>query len=515
MVAVGTPEEWLARRPDVREADRRLAVEVSNIGVETAEYYPKLTLLGNFGGTAQSFGGLNQSIAQRWSYGPSLTWSLLDFGRIKQRVLAQEARAAGAIAAYQETWLKALEETENAMAGYRAANESAAALEYAVSESRKASELAQMRFDAGASDYLTVLDAERTALDTEDQYVDASTRRATAGGGAVQGGILAGSLGQVAHVPRSCASTRWRRAGTCGNRPLLAQFAPTLRPPPPMSRSLFAPRVLLLSFSAHAARYDLTWRLGFDPKTKTAIGSLELGKGRDQLRSLDFQFTEAYSDISADGKLERKGKRTLWTPPEKGGTLRWRVRIDETRANGAYRSYFPGDWAIFRGDRVFPKATVRSSRAPNQRAPDSGRSQVLASGHALPRRVRGWPVHRRRPRARLRPPGRLDAGRRHRHPSRDHLRHRDLAGRAQGRGHAADGHAGIPELHAAGDEGCLWHAAAEDPDRLGARPDVARRPVGAAFAVPASGSPDDQRERHQHAVARTDPCRHAYPRAER
>ena len=71
------------------------------------------------------------------------------------------------------------EETENALAGYRAANESAAALEYAVSESRRAAELARLRYDNGASDYLTVLDAERTALDTEDQYADASTRRAT------------------------------------------------------------------------------------------------------------------------------------------------------------------------------------------------------------------------------------------------------------------------------------------------------------------------------------------------
>ncbi len=179
LVSVGTPNEWLARRPDVREADRRLAAEVSRIGVETAEFYPKLTLLGDFGATAQSFADLGDSSAERWSFGPSLTWSFLDFGRVRQRVLAQSARADAAIAAYQETWLKALEETENAMAGYRAANESAAALEYAVSESRKASDLARMRFDAGASDYLAVLDAERTLLDTEDQYVDASTRRAT------------------------------------------------------------------------------------------------------------------------------------------------------------------------------------------------------------------------------------------------------------------------------------------------------------------------------------------------
>jgi predicted metalloprotease with PDZ domain len=135
-----------------------------------------------------------------------------------------------------------------------------------------------------------------------------------------------------------------------------------------MSRLLFALAALLLSFSAHAARYDLTWRLSFDPKTKSALGSLELGKGRDQLRTLDFEFPEAYSDIRADGTLERKGKRALWTPPAEGGTLRWRVRIDETRDNGAYRSYFPGDWAIFRGDRVFPKARVRALKGAQSRA---------------------------------------------------------------------------------------------------------------------------------------------------
>lgn len=135
-----------------------------------------------------------------------------------------------------------------------------------------------------------------------------------------------------------------------------------------MLRSFCALAALLLSLGAHAASYDLTWRLSFDPKTKTALGSLELGKGRDQLRTLDFEFPEAYSEVRADGQLERKGKRTLWTPPEKGGALRWRVRIEETRANGSYRSYFPGDWALFRGDRVFPKAIVRTLKGAQSRA---------------------------------------------------------------------------------------------------------------------------------------------------
>lgn len=180
LVPVGDPASWLQRRPDVREADRRLAAEVSRIGVETAEFFPKLTLLGGFGRTAQSFGDLSDSAADRWRYGPSISWSFLDFGRVKQRVLAQRARADGAIARYQEVVLLALEETENAMAGYRAANESAAALAEAVSESRKAADLARLRFDSGAGDYLAVLDAERSLLDFEDRWADAATRRATA-----------------------------------------------------------------------------------------------------------------------------------------------------------------------------------------------------------------------------------------------------------------------------------------------------------------------------------------------
>lgn len=180
LVPVGDPASWLQRRPDVREADRRLAAEVSRIGVETAEFFPKLTLLGGFGRTAQSFGDLSDSVADRWRYGPSISWSFLDFGRVKQRVLAQRARADGAIARYQEVVLLALEETENAMAGYRAANESAAALSEAVSESRKAADLARLRFEAGSGDYLAVLDAERSLLDFEDRWADAATRRATA-----------------------------------------------------------------------------------------------------------------------------------------------------------------------------------------------------------------------------------------------------------------------------------------------------------------------------------------------
>lgn len=180
LVQTGTPEEWLRRRPDVAEAERRLAAATARVGIDVAEFFPKLNLLGGFGYTAQSSGDLLESQSERWRFGPSLSWSFLDFGRIQQRVLAAEARADGAMARYQETVLRALEETETALANYRAAQRATAALSLAVTRATDAARLARIRFDAGAVDFLVVLDAERTQLDLEDQLARTATQRGTA-----------------------------------------------------------------------------------------------------------------------------------------------------------------------------------------------------------------------------------------------------------------------------------------------------------------------------------------------
>jgi multidrug efflux system outer membrane protein len=180
LVATGTPEQWLKRRPDIRAAERQLAAATADVGVEIAEYFPKLELLGSFGWTAGTRNELGDSATERWRYGPSLSWSFLNFGRVHQNVKAAEARADGAIARYQETVLRALEETENALAGFRAANQAEDELRAAAASASEAARLSQMRYDVGASDYLTLLDAQRTMLDLEDQHVRAATGRATA-----------------------------------------------------------------------------------------------------------------------------------------------------------------------------------------------------------------------------------------------------------------------------------------------------------------------------------------------
>jgi multidrug efflux system outer membrane protein len=179
LVATGTPEDWLRRRPDIRAAERRLAASYADIGDEIAEYFPKVTLLGSFGWTAESSDMIGESQTERWYYGPSITWRFLDFGRIRQQVKAAEARRDGAVAAYQETVLKALEETENSLAGFRAANQSEHELRLGATAAGDAARLAHMRYEVGASDYLAVLVAERQQINLENQHVQSETRRAT------------------------------------------------------------------------------------------------------------------------------------------------------------------------------------------------------------------------------------------------------------------------------------------------------------------------------------------------
>lgn len=180
LVTAGTPEAWLKRRPDIAAAERRLAASRNDVGEEIAQFFPKLFLNGAFGWTGQAANVLGDANAERWQWGPSLTWRFLDFGRVRQDVKAAEARADGADAQYRETVLRALEETENALAGYRASNRAAVELGNAADAAKEASRLSRLRFEAGADDALALLQTEQTRIDLEDAAVQAQTARTTA-----------------------------------------------------------------------------------------------------------------------------------------------------------------------------------------------------------------------------------------------------------------------------------------------------------------------------------------------
>jgi outer membrane protein, multidrug efflux system len=143
-------------------------------------FFPKLNLLGNFGSIARSGSDVFSDGTARWRFGPSISWQFFNVGRVNQLYQAELAQARGAAASYEETVLRALEEVELAMANFRATQAATVALTEAAIQAEQARALAELRFEAGASDYLVVLDAQRQRLSLDDQLVQAKTARASA-----------------------------------------------------------------------------------------------------------------------------------------------------------------------------------------------------------------------------------------------------------------------------------------------------------------------------------------------
>jgi outer membrane protein, multidrug efflux system len=178
-VAFASPSELLRRRPDVQAAERTLAAATARVGVAVADLFPRVSLNGRIGLQAPSVGDLDASGNDFSSFGPSLTWAAFDLGRVKQQVNASRAGVDAALATYQQTVLSALEETENALSDYGRERRRLEALRDAARASRQAADLAAQRFEGGVSDFLTVLDADRTLLDAEDRVAASETRAAT------------------------------------------------------------------------------------------------------------------------------------------------------------------------------------------------------------------------------------------------------------------------------------------------------------------------------------------------
>jgi len=180
MVAIGNPAELLRRRPDIRAAERNLAAATASIGVAVADFFPRVVFNGSIGLSAESFAGLARPGSDARTFGPSITWAALDYGHVRSRIKAAGAVADAAMSRYQETVLTSLEETENALIDFGRARARWAYLTESVKASQEAADLAHNRYDNGATDFLTVLDAERVLLDSQDQLAQTETQTATA-----------------------------------------------------------------------------------------------------------------------------------------------------------------------------------------------------------------------------------------------------------------------------------------------------------------------------------------------
>lgn len=171
VVTLDAPEDMLRRRPDVRAAERGLAAETYDVGVEVAELFPSVTLTGNASLTALEFGDLGTESAFGYAAGPSISWNILSFPTLLKERAAAKAEAEAALAEYERTVLAALTETDESLALYDGAVKRAQLLSEAEVSALRALELSQARYREGADSLLSLLDAQRTALSTQNDAV--------------------------------------------------------------------------------------------------------------------------------------------------------------------------------------------------------------------------------------------------------------------------------------------------------------------------------------------------------
>jgi NodT family efflux transporter outer membrane factor (OMF) lipoprotein len=167
-VPVGLPSDLLRRRPDVRQAERQIAGSAARVGVAVSNLYPKFSLTSSGGGQSGTLLNILSGAARLWSFGSGLSWGLLNYPATMANIQAAESREQQSMATYEKTVLTALKDVEDALAGYTKEKERHASLAKATEANRKALELANLRYEKGLSNFLEVLDAQRSVYSSED-----------------------------------------------------------------------------------------------------------------------------------------------------------------------------------------------------------------------------------------------------------------------------------------------------------------------------------------------------------
>lgn len=172
----GLPANLIEARPDVREAEQRLVAANANIGVAKAAYYPQFSLTGSVGSESKALSDLFSGGAGTWSMGLGLLMPILDFGRTTARVDQAKALNEQSLIAWQKSLETAYKEVRDALVNLRENGEAETAQNQRVDNAQKALDLAKLRYDAGYSGFLEVLDAQRSA--NEALLAMISTRQA-------------------------------------------------------------------------------------------------------------------------------------------------------------------------------------------------------------------------------------------------------------------------------------------------------------------------------------------------
>ncbi len=179
IIGVGVPSSLARRRPDIREAEAQLHAATANIGVAVASFYPDISLTGNLGLRALDASYLTNWASHFYSIGPSISLPIFEGGKLTSNLRVANAQAASAALAYRGTVINALREVEDAMVAYRTDLITRDKAADTVKSGETTLYLARNRYDHGLSDFIQVLDSERTLIAARQQLVQSNVTLTT------------------------------------------------------------------------------------------------------------------------------------------------------------------------------------------------------------------------------------------------------------------------------------------------------------------------------------------------
>ena len=170
-LAIGIPADTIRQRPDVRESGWKVSAAVAELDASKARRYPSLNLAGTLGINSLAVEKIFRPEKTAADLIVGVTGPIFDAGRIRADIEARDAALDRSLQDYRASVLTALSEVEDALIACRRSGERLSTLEKAVASAREAATLAQQRYQAGVTDLITVLDAQRTLLGIEDNLL--------------------------------------------------------------------------------------------------------------------------------------------------------------------------------------------------------------------------------------------------------------------------------------------------------------------------------------------------------
>jgi NodT family efflux transporter outer membrane factor (OMF) lipoprotein len=172
-IPAGLPSELLRRRPDIRAAEDDVKAAAARVGVQVSKLFPSISLTAEWGGqSASNLGNLADSAARFYSIGPTVQWGLLNYPALKKNIQIYQSRRDQKVLNYQKTVLTAFQEVEDSLTAYHKEAQREKLLKNEMAQYQRAYDLALAKYTRGLTNYLNVLEAQRSLYTAQDALAE-------------------------------------------------------------------------------------------------------------------------------------------------------------------------------------------------------------------------------------------------------------------------------------------------------------------------------------------------------